>query len=501
MPPDFSTDAGNSDLIVTTKSPQSPLARLSACPAAKKKTTTRFPSCPRLAHQGGNAMSRKKLSRRQFVAATALSSAALITAPYVRGAYAAGKLNIGFWDHWVPGANKASTDLVNEWAEKEKVEVSIDYIASQGNKNLLTIAAEGQAKSGHDILAMPTWWPHGQADLLEPMNDVVEPLIKQNGAVNGTVEYLGKAGDKWLGVPACVGSQIKGPCSRIDLMKKYAGIDVQAMYPAGSPPKADNWTTDTFLKAAEACHKGGVPFGIGLGETSDSVDTVGAFFLAFGAEVVDAKGNVVVKNDNVRQALEYYKKLMAFLPKDAPAWDDGSNNRWLVSGNGALIMNPPSAWAVAKRDAPQVAEQCWTHGFPVGPKGRFAPFLPYFWSVWNFSKNKEAAKSLLTHLSQPASVERLVVASGGYDLPAFEKLTTLKVWAEEGPPKGTLFHYPNPYNHQKLSIAASPAPPKIAQQIYTQATLTKMCVRFYQGEAMEKTLAWAEGELEGFMRS
>ena len=63
-------------------------------------------------------------------------------------------------------------------------------------------------------------------------------------------------------------------------------------------------------------------------------------------------------------------------------------------------MNPPSAWAVAKRDAPQVAEQCWTHGFPVGPKGRFAPYLPYFWSIWNFSKNKEAAKSLLVHLSQ-----------------------------------------------------------------------------------------------------
>ena len=45
-----------------------------------------------------------------------------------------------------------------------------------------------------------------------------------------------------------------------------------------------------------------------------------------------------------------------------------------------------------------------------------------------------------------------------------------------------------------LSISASPAPPKVAQQIYTQATLTKMCLRFHQGEAMEKTLAWAEGE-------
>src|ERR1700686_977073 len=102
----------------------------------------------RLAHQGVNAMSRRQLSRRQFVAATAMSSAALVTAPYIRTAHAAGKLAMGFWDHWVPGANKASTDLVNEWAEKEKVEVSIDYIASQGNKNLLTIAAEGQQKSG-----------------------------------------------------------------------------------------------------------------------------------------------------------------------------------------------------------------------------------------------------------------------------------------------------------------------------------------------------------------
>jgi ABC-type glycerol-3-phosphate transport system substrate-binding protein len=446
-------------------------------------------------------MLRKKLSRRQFVAATALSSAALITAPYVRGANAAGKLSIGFWDHWVPDANKTSTALVKEWAEKENVDVSIDYISSQGNGIQLKIAAEGQAKSGHDILAMPTWWPHAQADLLEPMNDVMEPLIKQNGEVNGTVQYLGKAGEKWLGVPATIGSQIKGPCSRIDLMKKHAGIDVQEMYPAGSPPKADNWTTDTFLKAAEACKKGGNPFGIGLGETTDSVDTAGAFFQAFGGQLVDGKGNITVKSDGVRQALEFYKKLIPLLPAGVASWDDSHNNKALVSGEASLIMNPPSAWAVAKRDAPQIAEQCWTHGFPIGPKGRFAPFLPYFWSVWNFSKNKPAAKSLLVHLSQPAAVEKLVAASGGYDLPAFEKLTTLKTWAEEGPPKGTLYHYPNPFKHQTLSIAASPAPPKVAQQIYTQAILTKMCLRFYQGETMEKTLAWAEGECEGYMRS
>ena len=444
-------------------------------------------------------MSFLKMSRRRFMA-TAAASAGLVAAPYVRTARAAGSLSIGFWDHWVPGANNATKSLVEEWAAKEKVDVSIDYIPSQGNKNLITIAAEAQAKSGHDILQMPTWWPHTHADALEPCDDIMPELIKLNGKVNGTVEYLGKSGDRWLAVPATTGSQIKGPCSRIDLMKQHAGIDVQALYPAGSEPKAESWTTDTFLKAAEACKKGGFPFGIGLGETTDSVDTAGAFFLAHGANLVDAKGNITVKSDAVRKALEYCVKLAKFYPEDAPAWDDASNNKWLVSGRGALIMNPPSAWAVAKRDAPKVAEQCWTHGFPAGPSGRFSPFLPYFWAVWGFSKNKSAAKSLLVHLSQPAAVEKMVAASSGYDLPSFEKLTTLKTWAEEGPPKGTLYHYPNPFNHQTLSIAAAPAPPKIAQQIYAQATQTKMIVRHLQGEPMEKTLAWAESEVEGFLR-
>src|SRR6201992_885824 len=211
-----------------------------ACPAARKITTTRFLSCHAWFTLGGECHVTEELSRRKFVAASALTSAALISAPYMRTAHAAGRLTMGFWDHWVPGANQASTDLVNEWAAKEKVEVSIDYITSQGNKNLVTIAAEAAAKSGHDILAWPTWWPHANSDLLEPMNDIMDPIIKQDGEVNGTVKYLGQEDGKWLGVPATIGSQIKGPCSRIDLMKKLANIDVQAKDPARRSTKGDN---------------------------------------------------------------------------------------------------------------------------------------------------------------------------------------------------------------------------------------------------------------------
>src|SRR5262249_45822757 len=158
-----------------------------------------------------NSMVSRKVSRRRFVAGTAAASTAFVAAPFVRGAYAAGKLAIGFWDHWVPGANGATEKLVKEWAEKEKVEVQLDFITSQGNKLLLTLAAEAQAKSGHDVMAMATFLPARYSEQLVPMNDVVEQLIKDNGKVNATVEYLGKVDGKWLAVPARVGSHMQRP--------------------------------------------------------------------------------------------------------------------------------------------------------------------------------------------------------------------------------------------------------------------------------------------------
>jgi hypothetical protein len=79
-------------------------------------------------------------------------------------------------------------------------------------------------------------------------------------------------------------------------------------------------------------------------------------------------------------------------------------------------------------------------------------------------------------------------------------LTTLKTWAEEGPAEGDPVPLSQSYNHQVLSIAAAPLPPRIAKQIYAQGLMTKMTVRHLQGEPMQQTLAWAEGEVERFMR-
>jgi len=441
-----------------------------------------------------------KISRRRFVAGTAATTAVAISAPYVHTAYAAGSLNVGMWDHWVPGANAVTEKLIKEWAEKEKVDVTIDFITSQGQKLNLTAVAEGQAKAGHDVLFLASWMTSRQADLLEPVDDLMADFIKENGDVSDVARYMAQIKGKWRAVPSTFGAQMKGPASRIDLLKKHAGIDVQEMYPAGAKPKSDGWTYDVFLKAAEACHKAGVPIGIGLGTTADSVDSIGAIFSAFGAVLVDKDEKITVKTDNVRQVLDYCKRLYAFLPPDAPSWDDASNNKAFVAGQVSMILNPPSAWAVAVRDAPKVAEQTWHHPMPKGPKGRYASFLQPNIGIWSFSKNKSAGKSLLRHLNTRAAAEAMVAASKGYDNPPYSKFKSFKTWAEVGPPKGTLYHYPDPHQDQILSVAAMPSPHEVAAQIYAQGTMTKMVVRHAQGEDMEKTLSWAESEIEGFMR-
>ena len=189
-----------------------------------------------------------------------------------------------------------------------------------------------------------------------------------------------------------------------------------------TPEASKDWTYDMQLKIAEASFKNGYPMGFGCGQNStDANQTWGATFGAFGADLVDAKGKrrYRIRDVNVRQAMEYAERMVKFMPADAVSWDDASNNRALISGKATYIWNPPSAWAVAKRDAPQVAEDCWTFPNPTGPKGRLVPHRPYFWGVWKFAQNQSAAKDIIEYLSQREQIESLASAVSGYDIPPF----------------------------------------------------------------------------------
>ena len=92
---------------------------------------------------------------------------------HIRTAGAAGKLTFAMWDHWVPTGNDAVRKVVNDWAQKNKVEVNIDFLSSNGEKINITMAAEAQARRGHDIYAFDQWTVHQWSEKLDPLDDVV----------------------------------------------------------------------------------------------------------------------------------------------------------------------------------------------------------------------------------------------------------------------------------------------------------------------------------------
>jgi len=422
-----------------------------------------------------------RLSRRKALKTGA--AVAALPLVHIRTAGAAGKLSFAMWDHWVPEGNRAVAKVVKDWADKNKVDVMVDFLSSNGEKINITMAAEAQASRGHDIYAFDQWTVHQWSEKLIPMDDVVNGLIGQYGPVAKINEYLGKIEGHWMAVPTAIGSAPLTICGRISLLKKHAGIDV------------------TQLKAAEACHKAGVPFALGCGTTTDSIQTWGATFGAHGAHLMDAKGNITIDSDNVRMALDYAKRLLPFMPPDTVSYDNASNNRALISGKSALIWNPPSAWAVAKRDAPAIAEDCWTFPNPRGPAGRMVPHRPYFWGIWKFAQNQSAAKDLLRHLMQRENLEYMATDAVGYDIPPFPSMSDFKIWADVEPPKGTIYNYPvRPWHDSELYLTGSSAPAEIAVQMWNRGVIPGMVAKLFSGQTINQAIAWGKQELEGFIR-
>jgi hypothetical protein len=166
-----------------------------------------------------------------------------------------------------------------------------------------------------------------------------------------------------------------------------------------------------------------------------------------------------------------------------------------------MIWNPPSAWAVAKRDAPAIAADTWHFPNPKGKMGRLIPHRPYFWGIWQWAQNKSAAKDLMAFVSQREVVTKLSIPAAGYDIPPFLSMADLPVWGDIEPPKGTLYNYPlRPHHDGEYYIVGSSAPPDIGVQIWSHYMIPGMVARIVSGHTPKKTIDWAKAELEGIRR-
>jgi len=448
-----------------------------------------------------------KVTRRQFVkgmvAGGVVAAGAMAVPGPLRKAYAQKpKLSVGLWNHWVPGATDVHKQLCAEWGAANNVEVSVDLIGPQC-RDIRTIAsAEARAGTGHDVMAVCTFDAWSFKDQLEPLNDVAEYLEKKYGKFDDVGTYLSFS-DKdgvWITIPAPTGSHSYPMVSRIDLYKEHAGVDLVELFPADAAKrdkaKIDKFDYANFLEAAKKLHKAGFPFGNPISETSDANDWLCPLLLSFGSEPMKRDGTITIESEATLAGLEYLKELTQYMPKEIYGWDDASNNRWIISGKGSTVQNPPSAWTVAKRTQPDTAKLLWHHDTPRGPAGRFRGALFYNFCVWKWAKEKKAAKDLIAWLLEKDQQWKILAAAQGYDMPQLKPMYAHPVWQEEGPPKGTVYNY-IPRGDEKLIVGGYPAHPEQGVQIYSKSIIPVMVAKATTGEMSPKeAMKWCAKELE-----
>ena len=250
---------------------------------------------------------------------------------------------------------------------------------------------------------------------------------------------------------------MKPPCARIDLFKQHVGLDLTKMYPAGGAAgqSAGRQVDLGHLPDRRREVLQGRLSRSGWGWGRPPIRWTGSARCSPPTARSWSTPRATSRSspDATKQVLEYAKRLVKVLPPDVFAWDDASNNKWLISGKGALIMNPPSAWAVAKRDNPKVAEQFWTFPSPQGPEGALSARTALLLGHLEILEEQGGREE--PHRAPVAALRRRTAGRSERRLrhPGFSGLRDFKIWAEEGPPKGTLYNYP-PRDDQIVSISA-----------------------------------------------
>ena len=134
----------------------------------------------------------KNDTRRNRCKTTALATAAAIAARSCHGAHAAGKLSIMFWDHWVPGANNTSKRSSTSGRPRRR---SRSRSTTSPRKASRTCSPSPPKRRRGP--ATTSWRCRPGSRRTTPTARAARrrhgPLIKQNGDVNATVEYLGQA--------------------------------------------------------------------------------------------------------------------------------------------------------------------------------------------------------------------------------------------------------------------------------------------------------------------
>jgi multiple sugar transport system substrate-binding protein len=311
-------------------------------------------------------------------------------------------LSIAQSAHYVPAFDIWFDDYARSWGEANDVVVQVDHVRLV---DLFTQAdSEAAAQRGHDLFAFHSAAAAVFEDQVIDLRDVVTELEGKVGKLTPAVErnIRNRRTGKYFAFSDCWAAQVTN--YRVDLWKS---VDVVP----------DTWAD--LIRAAPRLKAAGTPVGVGLSPGLDSGHHAFGLLFGHGASLQDEDGNVALNRpatvDAVKTATELFRKGMN---EEVFTWDDAvSDNRFLTSGKGSLIVDPLGTIRAIEGQDPQLAETIGLRPPPAGPTARRFPHSVHTYVIWQFSPNQELAKRFLVDLT--LGYREPCIRSGFYNLPSF----------------------------------------------------------------------------------
>jgi multiple sugar transport system substrate-binding protein len=417
-----------------------------------------------------------KLTRREFLKVTGVVGASSLLGVNVFSAQAP-EVTLLTWSHFVPGYNEELESQVTAWAESKGVKARVDFLSLPDITTKL--ASEAESKTGHDIVLVWNFSSALHKENLIELDDVAGELGNQYGPWMEGARFLTFLDGHWKAIPWYYQSLL-------------GNINVEYWQQIGlSADDAAKLTWDGLLEKAKELHEIGHPVGLVVAETFDANGSLYPLLWSFGARAVDETGNVTIKSPETEAALEYAKKLFEYMPSEVLGWDDGGNNRFMLSGEGSWTPNPPSIWAVAKiKDLP-IKDSLDHVPMPAGPAGQFRVGDFNNLGIWKFSPNIDLAKDLIVFLLQKENFDKQISASWGYNQPVLTAFKEHPVYRTER----VLRYYEPPV--EEVRPSGWPGPPNPATQIaYNLLIIPLMFVKVVtRQQSISEAIDWAETQL------
>ena len=378
------------------------------------------------------------------------------------------------WNHFVPASDDKLREQAATFSKQRKLKVRVDTMAHLQLPSKL--AAEVQTQSGHDIVYLQRSQTYLYKKYLVPVDELAEGLGRKHGGWYDFARDYAMVDGRWVALYWFFGT--------------FPGLYNKRLFDAAGLPAPDTW--DDLLQAGRVLKKRGHPIGIAISHCNDANTTFWSILWCFGGKVVEADGKTpAMRTPEMRAALEYYQALYnEAMEQEVLSWDDASNNRFLVSGKGAWIHNPISAYETARSKNMPVHQDIYLHSTPAGPAGRHWGIGGGTLGIWNFSKQIDLAKEFLAYLFEEENYSAWIVASAGFNHPALRSYENHPIWQQN--PKLAILPKEGQYGRPR----GWPAKPhELIQIIEDNYILPDMVAKAVTGTPIDQAIAWGEEQV------